>query len=92
MTPLGEVEQLSTHDRLPGGPGGQTYLGCRFPANAEYGPAIMREAAKVGHRLMREGVLGRFAVDFVAVHNERGEWEVYAIEINLRKGGRRTRF
>ena len=87
VTPLGKVEQLSTHDQLLGGPGGQTYLGCRFPANAEYGPAIMREAAKVGHRLMREGVLGRFAVDFVAVHNERGEWEVYAIEINLRKGG-----
>jgi hypothetical protein len=87
VTPLGEVEQLSTHDQLLGGPGGQTYLGCRFPANVEYGPAIMREAAKVGRRLMQEGVLGRFAVDFVAVRSDRGEWEVYAIEINLRKGG-----
>jgi hypothetical protein len=44
----------------------------------------MREAAKPGQ--LAEGVLGRFAVDFVAVHSERGEWEVYAIEINLRKG------
>ena len=34
-----------------------------------------------------EGVIGRFALDFVAVLNDRGEWEVYAIEINLRKGG-----
>ena len=87
VTPLGEVEALSTHDQVLGGPSGQVYLGCRFPANVEYGPAIMREALKVGRRLMQEGVLGRFAVDFVAVRGERGEWEVYAIEINLRKGG-----
>lgn len=87
VTPLGDVEALSTHDQMLGGPSGQVYLGCRFPANEEYGPAIMREAKKVGDRLMREGVLGRFAVDFVAVRNARREWEVYAIEINLRKGG-----
>jgi hypothetical protein len=47
----------------------------------------MREAAKVGRRLAREGVLGRFAIDFVAVCNDRNEWEAYAIELNLRKGG-----
>jgi hypothetical protein len=87
ITPLGQVEPLSTHDQVLGGSSGQTYLGCRFPANAEYGPAIMREAMKVGQRLMHEGVLGRFAVDFVAVRTDRGAWDVYAIEINLRKGG-----
>ena len=47
----------------------------------------MREALKVGRRLKKEGVLGRFALDFVTVLNDRNEWEVYAIEINLRKGG-----
>jgi hypothetical protein len=31
--------------------------------------------------------MGRFALDFVTVRNERGEWEGYAIELNLRKGG-----
>jgi hypothetical protein len=87
VTPLGQVEALSTHDQLLGGPSGQSYLGCRFPANTGYGPSIMREALKVGRRLQREGVLGRFALDFVAVRNPRGEWETYAIEINLRKGG-----
>jgi hypothetical protein len=87
ITPLGGVEPLSTHDQLLGGPSGQTYLGCRFPANEEYGPAIMREARKVGDHLRDAGVLGRFAVDFVAVRGDRGDWEVYAIEINLRKGG-----
>jgi hypothetical protein len=87
VTPLGQVEALSTHDQLLGGPSGQSYLGCSFPARTAYGPAIMREALKVGHRLAREGVLGRFALDFVAVRNARGDWETYAIEINLRKGG-----
>jgi hypothetical protein len=87
ITPLGELEPLSTHDQLLGGPSGQAYLGCRFPANREYGPAIMREAQKVGRRLVKEGVLGRFALDFVAVRGDHGAWEIYAIEINLRKGG-----
>jgi pheganomycin biosynthesis PGM1-like protein len=87
VTPLGEVEPLSTHDQLLGGPTGQAYLGCRFPADPGYAPAIMHEAFKVGRRLKREGVLGRFALDFVAVRDDRGEWAVYAIEINLRKGG-----
>src|SRR5262249_33699583 len=87
VTPLGEVEALSTHDQMLGGPSGQAYLGCKFPASAEYGPAIMREALKVGRRLQKEGVIGRFALDFVAVMNDQNQWEVYAIEINLRKGG-----
>ena len=87
VTPLGELEQLSTHDQLLGGPSGQTYLGCRFPANAEYGPAIMREAAKVGRRFAREGIVGRFALDFVVVKSRDGAWQPYAIEVNLRKGG-----
>lgn len=86
-TPLGEVELLSTHDQILGGPSGQTYIGCRFPANKEYGPAIMAEAEKVGKRFAREGIVGRYALDFVAVKNEADEWEHYAIEVNLRKGG-----
>jgi hypothetical protein len=88
VTPLGDVELLSTHDQVLGGPSGQSYVGCRFPADTEYAPAITREAAKIGRRLAREGVLGRFALDFVVVRSEtRGEWDVYAIELNLRKGG-----
>ncbi|HKW01559.1 MAG TPA: peptide ligase PGM1-related protein [Vicinamibacterales bacterium] len=87
VTPLGKVELLSTHDQILGGPSGQSYLGCRFPADTEYGPLITREAAKVGTWLASQGVIGRFALDFVVVRNARGEWEAYAIEINLRKGG-----
>ena len=87
VTPLGEVELLSTHDQLLGGPSGQTYLGCRFPADFGYARAITEEAAKIGERLAQEGVLGRFAVDFVVVRDRQDAWTPYAIELNLRKGG-----
>jgi hypothetical protein len=87
VTPLGEVELLSTHDQLLGGPSGQSYLGCRFPADFGYAQAISREAERIGERLAQEGVLGRFAVDFVVVRDGSGAWTPYAIEVNLRKGG-----
>jgi len=86
VTPLGAVELLSTHDQLLGGPSGQSYLGCMFPADPGYAALITQEAAKVGRRLAKEGVIGRFALDFVVVRTN-GKWEPYAIEINLRKGG-----
>ncbi len=87
VTPLGEVELLSTHDQLLGGPSGQLYLGCCFPADPGYAAAISHESRKVGKRLAKEGVLGRFAMDFVVVRKADGSWDAYAIEINLRKGG-----
>jgi hypothetical protein len=86
ITPLGAVELLSTHDQLLGGPSGQSYLGCVFPADTGYAALITREAAKIGKRLAKEGVIGRFALDFVVVRSN-GTWDPYAIEINLRKGG-----
>jgi hypothetical protein len=87
VTPHGEVELLSTHDQLLGGPSGQSYLGCRFPADFAYAGAISRDAARIGAELARKGVLGRFAVDFVVARAPSGTWTVYAIELNLRKGG-----
>src|SRR6266513_677416 len=86
ITPLGSVELLSTHDQLLGGPSGQSYLGCVFPADSGYASLITREATKVGERLAKEGVIGRFALDFVVVLSNV-KWEPYDIEINLRKGG-----
>ena len=67
VTPLGRLEVLSTHDQLLGGPSGQSYLGCIFPADPAYAATITRDAVKVGERLASEGVIGRFAIDFVAV-------------------------
>ncbi|MFM8320111.1 MAG: peptide ligase PGM1-related protein [Chloroflexota bacterium] len=86
-TPLGQVELLSTHDQMLGGPSGQSYLGAIFPADPAYSGAIMGDAARVGERLAREGIMGRFALDFVVVKQEDGSWDSYAIEVNLRKGG-----
>ncbi len=86
ITPRGDVEVLSTHDQLLGGPSGQSFLGCSFPADPAYARTITDEAMTVAARLAREGVVGRFAIDFVVVHGGGG-WEPYAIEINLRKGG-----
>lgn len=87
ITPLGEVEQLSTHDQLLGGPSGQSFLGARFPADPAYAASIMQAATRVGERLAAAGVLGRFAIDFIVSRVEDGAWDLNAIEINLRKGG-----
>ncbi len=88
ITPLGKVELLSTHDQMLGGPSGQSYLGCIFPADPAYAAAITRDAGKVGDLLRDAGVIGRFALDFVVTRaSDSAPWETYAIEINLRKGG-----
>ena len=88
ITPLGKVELLSTHDQMLGGPSGQRYLGCIFPADPAYATTITRDAAKVGDLLLDAGVIGRFALDFVVTRAENSaSWQTYAIEINLRKGG-----
>ena len=86
MSPAGQVDIMSTHDQVLGGPHGQTYFGCHFPADQEYAERIAHEALKVGRRLAREGVIGRASVDFAAVRGDNG-WEPYALEINLRCGG-----
>lgn len=79
----GAVEILSTHDQILGGPEGQVYLGCRFPASEEYRSAIVEEARRVGEVLAGEGVIGSFGIDFVVVPGDAA----YLSEINLRLGG-----
>jgi len=86
LSPSGQVDVMSTHDQVLGGPHKQTYFGCHFPADPEYSQQIAAEALKVGQRLAREGAIGRASVDFVAV-KEDGAWQPYALEINLRCGG-----
>jgi hypothetical protein len=86
INPLGECEVLSTHDQVLGGPSGQIFLGCTFPAADAYRLDVQEAGLKVAKILQKEGVIGRFAIDFISVRN--GDWwDHYAIEINLRKGG-----
>jgi hypothetical protein len=88
ITPAGEARVVSTHDQILGGASGQTYLGCRFPADAEYASSISVLALRVGRTMARAGVIGRLAIDFVVTRAGAGEpWQPYAIELNLRKGG-----
>ncbi len=87
VSPLGDVDILSTHDQLLGGPSGQSFLGSRFPADPGYAALIGTAAQKVGECLADLGALGRFAIDFVALRDEADNWLCYAIEINLRQGG-----
>ncbi|MDJ0725414.1 MAG: peptide ligase PGM1-related protein [Prochloraceae cyanobacterium] len=87
ITPKGEVEALSTHDQILGGPDGQIYLGCRFPAAESYRLQIQEMGLSVGMALARKGAIASYGVDFIAVPNSDNSWEIQALEINLRQGG-----
>ena len=86
VNPVGDSEIISTHDQLLGGEDGQIFLGASFPANKEYQANIAIMGQLIADELQKEGVIGRFAVDFISVKKPEG-WKHYAIEINLRKGG-----
>ncbi|MGB7444618.1 MAG: peptide ligase PGM1-related protein [Coleofasciculaceae cyanobacterium] len=90
ITPTGEVKILSTHDQILGGPDGQIYLGCRFPAEEAYRLRLQTLGMQVGRVLAAKGAIERYGVDFIAVRqpeDSNSSWDLQAIEINLRKGG-----
>lgn len=87
INPVGEVQPVSTHDQVLGGPNGQVFMGATFPARSDYRLMIQEMGVAVGNVLSRKGVLGRFGVDFVVVPSSDGPPKVFAIEINLRQGG-----
>lgn len=85
ITPSGRLEVLSTHDQLLGGPGGQVYLGCRYPADAVYRQQIIAHTEAVGGHLAEAGVVGPFAIDYTVIDD--GGLHCHLSEINLRLGG-----
>ncbi len=87
ISPTGQVEILSTHDQILGGPDGQIYLGCEFPADERYRLQLQDYGRRIGECLAAKGAMERFGVDFVVVQQPDGQWDCQAIEINLRKGG-----
>ncbi|MGL5081650.1 MAG: peptide ligase PGM1-related protein [Microcoleaceae cyanobacterium] len=86
IQPSGSVEILSTHDQILGGLDHQVFQGCRFPADEAYRLTLQEIGGKIGENLLRKGALERFGVDFITVRQD-SDWQVYAIEINLRRGG-----
>lgn len=86
ITPLNEIEVISTHDQVLGGDTGQVYVGATFPAEEDYRAEIGMQGYRVAEALRHLGVLGRFGIDFISV-KEGNTWKHFAIEINLRKGG-----
>lgn len=87
ITPMGTVEIISTHDQILGGKDGQIFLGCQFPAAESYRLQLQELGLVIGKNLAAKGAIERFGVDFMAVPNADGKWDLHAIEINLRKGG-----
>ncbi len=87
ITPFGHVHVVSTHEQVLGGKDGQIYQGCRFPADPAYAPLLADYIDAIGRKLAAKGVLGRISVDFAAARDETGTWRVFALELNLRKGG-----
>ena len=86
ITPLGEVEIISTHDQILGGESGQQFIGALFPCNDRYHTQITEFAKTIAEELKKKGILGRFSIDFISV-KENDQWKHFAIEINMRKGG-----
>ncbi|MEZ4912001.1 MAG: carboxylate-amine ligase [Saprospiraceae bacterium] len=86
ITPGGEIIIVSTHDQCLGGESGQVFLGATFPASEAYAVDIAKHSVLVAERLKEFGVLGRFSIDFMSALID-GEWQHFAIELNIRKGG-----
>lgn len=82
----GSVEVLSSHEQLLAGPHGMSFAGCRFPARAAYRSELMTIGRRVGEHLAHLGCRGPVLLDLLARRDPQG-WRLWAIEINLRKGG-----
>lgn len=87
MLPDGAIQILATHEQVLGGPTGQVYTGCRFPADPSYSADLATYGRAVGELLVQRGARGRASIDFIAAMNSTGGWDAWALEVNLRKGG-----
>jgi hypothetical protein len=85
--PDGSAVLVSSHEQVLGGKTGQVYLGCRFPANEDYRSMLLEQAQRVGEVLSKQGVIGRFGIDFLLTRSPGQPWQSNALEINLRMGG-----
>ena len=87
ITPDGQSLLVSSHEQILGGATGHAYVGCLFPADDEYRLRLQEEAGKISRELCSKGVIGRFSVDFLVTRSSNEDWQIHAIEINLRMSG-----
>lgn len=86
IDPLGGVATMSIQDQILGGPSGQIYLACTFPAIDDYRLEIQDMGIRICELLRDQGVLGQVGIDFLCV--KKGDtWDIYGVEVNIRKGG-----
>ena len=86
INPRGQVVPMATHEQILGGPHGQTYVGCRFPADDRYRMEVQEAALRIGAVLAAKGVVSRFSIDFLAFPGAGDRGRLQALEINLRMG------
>lgn len=86
IAPDGTAKVVSTHDQLLSGAENQIFVGCTFPARADYRLEIQQLALRAGGALADRSVVGLVSVDFVSARTESG-WRHHGLEINLRMGG-----
>src|SRR5208282_4110354 len=87
ITPEGRVVVLATHEQILGGDNGQVYQGCHFPARRDYAMRLATYGQRAGRLLAERQVIGVLSIDFVAARDHGQQWRLYALEVNLRRGG-----
>ena len=89
----GEVVATSTHEQhfTPDGTG---FIGCSFPAAADYRAHIVEHGLAVGRALADRGVeRGGYGVDFIALRDgPAASWRLFGCEVNLRDTGTKHPF
>ena len=89
ISPRGEVITISTHDQILGGPSGQMFLGCRFPARDDYrleDPGGRRGASATCWPRTASSAASA-STSWRAPERARRALADTALEINLRMGG-----
>jgi len=87
INPHGRCFVASTHEQILGGPNGQVFEGCRFPADPAYRRALQDAGLRVAKALAERGLTGRLSVDFIARPAGPAGFALSALEVNLRMGG-----
>ena len=87
ITPEGQAVVVATHEQILGGDNGQVYQGCHFPARRDYVTRLTTYGQRAGRLLAEHQVRGMLSIDFVAARDRGQHWRLYALEVNLRRGG-----